>query len=160
MFTITCALEPVWGEPILWFSMQQFSASSLPGHPSGTGGMKLASLLVASCEEGCLLKSQLSGSSVLDTKWQIGTSLTTSVQNVLLFIFQETSVCNFCPEHSDSLWGHSLSPQMPSNKSTCQGLTHWGSFCRWLPGALQLVRVFLSKALGRRELLLEKLERT
>lgn len=67
--------------------------------------MQLASLLVASCEEGCLLKGQPSGSSVLDTKWQIGTSLTTSVQNVLLFIFQETSVCNFCPEHSDGPLG-------------------------------------------------------
>lgn len=91
--------------------------------------MKLASLVVAAFKEGRLLKSQLSGSSVLDTKWQIGTSLTTSVQNVLLSILQETSVCSFCPENSSGLLGHSLSPQMPSNKSTFQGLTRWGSFC-------------------------------
>lgn len=124
MFTITRALEH-----ILWFPRYQFSAFSLPGHPSEMGGVKLASLVVASCNEGCLLKSQPSGSSVLDTKRRIGTSLTTSVQNVLLSIFQETSVCNFCPEDSDSLLGHPLSPQMPSNKSTFQGLTRWGSFC-------------------------------
>lgn len=96
MFTITCALEH-----ILWFPRHQFSAFSLPGHPSERGGVKMASLVVASCNEGCLLKSQLSGSSVLDTKRQIGTSLTTSVQNVLLSIFQETSVYNFCPENSN-----------------------------------------------------------
>lgn len=125
MFTITCALEP-----ILWFPRHQFSAFSLPGHPSERGRVKLASLVVASCNEGRLLKSQPSGSSVLNTRRQIGTSLTTSVQNVLLSIFQETSVCNFCPENSKcSLLGHPLSPQMPSNKSTFQGLTRWGSFC-------------------------------
>lgn len=51
-------------------------------------------------EEGHWPKSQLSGSSVLSTEWQIGTLLMMSVQSVLLSIFQETSVCNSCTESS------------------------------------------------------------
>lgn len=66
--------------------------------------MELGQLGHGVLEEGCWPKSQLSGSSVLSTKWQIGTLLTMSVQSALLSIFQETSVCNFCTKSSGGLW--------------------------------------------------------
>lgn len=80
------------------------SVFSFPCHPSRRGWVKLGSLAVASWRKDTWPKSQLSGSSVLNTEWQIGTLLTMSVQSVLLSIFQETSVCNSCTESTDSLW--------------------------------------------------------
>lgn len=66
--------------------------------------MELGQLGLGVLEEGCWPKSQLSGSSVLNTEWQIGTLLTISVQSALLSIFQETSVCNSCMKSSGGLW--------------------------------------------------------
>lgn len=66
--------------------------------------MELGQLGCGVPEEGRWPKSQLSGSSVLSTEWQIGTLLTMSVQSTLLSIFQETSVCNSCTKSSGGLW--------------------------------------------------------
>lgn len=66
--------------------------------------MELGQLGLCDLEEGRWPKSQLSGSSVHNTKWQIGTLLTMSVQSALLSIFQETSVCNSCTKSSGGLW--------------------------------------------------------
>lgn len=80
--------------------------------PPGWEGRSWGSLVEASQEEGRWPKSQPSGSSVLNTEWQIGTLLTTSVQSVLLSIFQETSVCNSCTKSSGGLW---VTPCHPTN---------------------------------------------
>lgn len=128
-FTIIYVHDRVCIEHILWFQRCQFSVFSFPCHPSEKGGGSCGSLVVASCEEGRWPKSQRSGSSVLNTEWQIGTLLTTSVQSALLSIFQETSVCNSCMESSSGLWvtpsGSLPVTPIPSNESTSQWLTGW-----------------------------------
>lgn len=49
------------------------SVCSFPGHPSKKGGWGQASMAAGPEQKGRSPKSQRSGSSVLDTKWQIGT---------------------------------------------------------------------------------------
>lgn len=88
---------------------------SFPCHPSRKGRVELRQLGRGVLEEGRWPKSQLSGSSVLSTKWQIGTLLTMSVQSALLSIFQETSVCNSCTKSSGGLW---VTPCHPKGQAT------------------------------------------
>jgi len=142
--------------------VSQFSVFSFPGHPPGWEGRSWGSLVEASHEEGRWPKSQLSGSSVLNTEWQIGTLVTMSVQSVLLSIFQETSVCNSCTKSSGGLW---VTPCHPKYQATRAHLRDSRAgkllvLTAWHPTDGECNQGPSSKASGRLELLLERLEGT
>lgn len=159
MFTITYALERVCIEHILWFQRCQFCfLLPWPSLQEGMGGAGAAWPWHPG--RRMLAKSQLSGSSVLSTEWQIGTLLTMSVQSALLSIFQETSVCNSCTKSSGGLWVTPCHPKCQAMRAHLRDsqvgkllpLTAWH-----LPDGFN--QGPSTKASGRLELLLERLER-
>lgn len=128
--------------------------------PPGWEGWSWGSLVEASHEEGRWPKSQLSGSSVLNTEWQIGTLLTTSVQSALLSIFQETSVCISCTKSSGGLW---VTPCHPKYQVMRAHLRDSRAGKLLVLTARHLLSGWChrgpsSKVSGRLELLLERLE--
>lgn len=137
---------------------------SFPCHPSRRGGAELGQLGsgIASREEGRRPKSQLSGSSVVNTERQIGTLLTTSVQNALFSIFKKTSVCNSCTKSSSGLWVTPCHPKYQATRAYLRdsqvGKLPPLTACPLTDGEFN--QGPSPKASGRLELLLERLERT